>query len=176
MNFPLSVDENLSLVPVSPAYREDIYQNFSSEVIRYLLVEHPPSDISETDAFITQAMEQMKKGTDLVWVIVENNSFCGCCGIHGIRTGTPHYGLWIRQSAQSKGIGSRVTKFMLKWAVANLDIDYIRYPVDENNLISRRLIEKITQTIHRRYKMGENKVLQVIEYRVYPENKAGDLP
>jgi len=168
--FPeLIIDDELRLVPISPRFREDIFREFNQDIITYLLVDAPPSEISDTDKFISQSIGQMKSGSDIVWVILYKENFAGCCGIHNIPSRQPHFGLWLKNSIQGKGIGYRITSAGMNWAVANLPIDYIRYPVDENNIRSIRLIEKLTTTVYRCYKMGDKKVLRVNEYRIYPE-------
>jgi RimJ/RimL family protein N-acetyltransferase len=168
MFVPLKIDDQLSLTPVSAEYREDIFREFNETVIKFLLVEHPPEQIEQTDRFIYNSIEQMRNKTDIVWVILSGSEFCGCCGIHGIMKRKPHFGIWLKEDAQGKGLGYRVANFTMKWAAEQLDIDYIRYPVAEGNEASIRLIEKITSNVYRRYKMGENKVFWVNEYRIYP--------
>ncbi len=164
---PVFVDEHLKLVPVSRIYSREIFENFTQEIIRYLLVEKPPVYISETEAFIDQSVEQMKNGTDIIWVILNDSEFTGCCGIHNIPSRQPHFGLWLKAGAQGKGHGSKIVRFGLNWAVQNLDIDYVRYPVDIHNSASISIIEKVTRTVHASYTMGENKRLEVNEYRIY---------
>ncbi|MCA6075155.1 GNAT family N-acetyltransferase [Fulvivirga sedimenti] len=165
----LSINDHLKLQPISRSFSKEIFTHFSSDIVRYLLVEKPPEAITDTEAFIDLSVSQLKKGTDIVWVILHQQEFIGCCGIHNIPSRKPHFGLWIKKEAQGRGFGSSVTEYCMKWAVKTLDIDYIRYPVDIHNKPSIAVIEKLTPTIHGSYKMGEGKVLEVNEYRLYRE-------
>ena len=165
--YTLSVNNQLQLQPISRRYSDDIFTHFTSDIVRYLLVDKPPEAISETEAFIDRSVAQLKKGTDIVWVILYGQEFIGCCGIHNIPSRKPHFGLWIKKEAQGRGFGSRTTEYCMKWAVKTLDIDYVRYPVDSHNKPSIAVIQKLTPTIHGSYKMGEGKVLEVNEYRLY---------
>ena len=168
MSPELWIDSHIRLVPVSPKYRKDIFIEFTDDIVEFLLVEHVPEKIGETDHFISHAMDQMAANKDIVWVILQDDEFCGCCGIHNIPGRTPHFGIWLKTSKQGMGIGLKVTKKAMYWAVNTLDIDYVKYPVDENNMRSIRIIEKLTSTIYDRYKLGKGKVLKVNEYRIYP--------
>ncbi len=167
------VNEEIKLETMSPKYREDIFTEFNEDIIRYLLVEQTPEKIEETDAFISRAMSQMKDGVDLVWVIIANDEFCGCCGIHNIPSRTPHFGIWIKTNKQGQGIGFQVTKAVMEWAIKTLDVDYVKYPVDQDNIPSVRLIQKLTPTVYDRYLLRKGKELLVNEYRLYPsKNKS----
>ncbi|WP_262696937.1 GNAT family N-acetyltransferase [Ulvibacterium marinum] len=123
--------------------------------------------MEETIAFIEYSMEQVENKTDLVWVILNEGLFAGCCGIHGIPTKQPHFGLWIKSGQQGKGIGKKVVNHMLPWGISNLDIEFIKYPVDKRNQKSIHLISQLNLKLSDNYEMGNQKKLDVDEYRLY---------
>ena len=163
----LRIDDKLELVPISLDYTTDIYESFDNEVIRFLPIDNPPQKVEDTIAFIKRSIEQVNNGTDLVWVILNENRFAGCCGIHTLQLKQPHFGLWIKREQQGKGIGKKVVNYVLKWGISNLDVDFIKYPVDKRNKKSIRIIKELELELSDHYEMGNKKKLQVDEYRLY---------
>ncbi|RDY58820.1 GNAT family N-acetyltransferase [Flagellimonas nanhaiensis] len=161
------IDDHITLVPISLDYVEDMFASFDEEVIQFLPLDNPPARVEETKAFAEHSITQMQQGNDLVWVILHNNSFAGCCGIHSIPTKQPHFGLWIKKEIQGKGIGKKVVSYMLHWGIKNLEVEYIKYPVDQRNIKSIKLIEGLGLTLADHYTMGNVKKLAVDEYRLY---------
>ena len=166
-NMKLKIDDTLSLVPIALEYAHDIFENFKNEIIRYIPLDRPPEKIEETIAFIESSINARKAGTDLVWVILFQKDFSGCCGLHTLQSRQPHFGLWIKKDHQGKGLGKKVVKFMLDWGISNLDVEYIKYPVDVRNKRSLSLIRNLKLIPSGRYEMGDQKKLDVIEYRLY---------
>ncbi len=162
------IDNRILLTPVMPSFAGDIFQSFDEEIIRFLAVEDPPKKIADTEKFIRTSMEQAEKGTDHVWVILADHEFVGCCGLHSIMGRQPHFGIWIKQSAQGMGTGKKVVQFMLPWIVRKFDVDFVKYPVDHRNERSIKLIKGLPMIKSDHYRMGEKKILSVFEYRLYP--------
>ncbi|WP_299535026.1 GNAT family N-acetyltransferase [Ulvibacterium sp.] len=163
----VKIDTKTELVPIHMDYAKDIYEGFDKEVIQFLPIDEPPKKIAETMAFIEYSIEQVENKTDLVWVILNEGVFAGCCGIHGIPTKQPHFGLWIKRQQQGKGIGKKVVSHMLPWGISNLDVEFIKYPVDKRNQKSIHLISKLKLKLSDHYEMGNQKKLDVSEYRLY---------
>ena len=161
------IDNHITLVPISLDYVADMFASFDEAIIQFLPLDNPPAHVSETKAFVEHSITQMQQGNDLVWVILYNNSFAGCCGIHSIPTKQPHFGLWIKKEMQGKGIGKKVVHHVLRWSINNLEVEYIKYPVDQRNAKSIRLIEGLGLTLADHYPMGNTKKLAVDEYRLY---------
>lgn len=161
------IDNYIRLEPISLTYRKAIFSSFDHEVIRYLPLDNAPERIEDTEAFIKHSVEQMQEGVDLVWVILHKNEFAGCCGIHNITSKQPHFGIWLKTEVQGKGIGKKVVHYVLQWGISHLDVDFIKYPVDERNTRSIQLIKELNLKQENQYKMGGNKKLNVIEYRLY---------
>ena len=163
----IKINDKIELVPISLDYSREIFNSFDNDIIRFLPIDEPPEQIEETISFIKQSMDQMDNETDLVWVILVNNRFTGCCGIHNLKSKQPHFGLWIKKEQQGKGIGKKVVAYMLQWGISNLNVDFIKYPVDKRNKKSIRLIKGLGLKLSDHYEMGNKKKLQVDEYRFY---------
>ena len=162
-----NIGEDIRLVPIDLGYTKAIFDGFDEDVIQFLPLDGVSGKIEDTKTFITHAMNQMKLGDDLVWVILYKDGFAGCCGIHNIVSKNPHFGLWIKTEAQGKGIGKKVVHHLLQWGITNLDVEYIKYPVDRRNAKSISLIKELDLEQADRYEMGNLKKLDVLEYRLY---------
>ncbi len=163
----LKVDKYIELKPITMGYADDIFENFDTAVIKYLPLNEPPSKVEDTKAFVTHSIQQMEEGNDLVWVIKHREEFVGCCGIHDIKSRQPHFGLWIKSTSQGKGIGKKVVQNVLRWGISNLNVTYIKYPVDIRNSKSISLIKELGLKQGDRYEMGNLRKLDVIEYRLH---------
>lgn len=161
------ISEDITLTPIRLDYVQNIFEGFDKEVIQYLPLDEPPAQVDDTKAFVEHSIAQMATGNDLVWVILYQSSFAGCCGIHSIPTKQPHFGLWLKTSAQGKGIGKHVVRYVLTWGIQNLEVEYIKYPVDQRNAKSIKLIEDLGLKLSDHYPMGNAKKLEVDEYRLY---------
>ncbi len=162
-----TIDNAIRLVPIEEDHAPAIFKAFDRDVIKHLPIDAPPGKIEETVAFVKYSREQMKRGVDLVWVILFENQFAGCRGIHDIPSKQPHFGLWIKTELQGKGIGKKVVHYVLDWGISNLDVEYIKYPVDRKNVRSIKLLHGLGLTLSDNYEMGNTKKLDVIEYRLY---------
>ena len=163
----LLIDNNIELIPISLDYSTEIHESFNDEIIEFLPIEKLSNNIQDTIEFIKLSIEQKNRGTDLVWTILNESKFAGCCGIHTIQSKKPHFGIWIKSEQQGKGIGKKVVHYMLNWAISNLDVEYIKYPVDKRNFRSIKLIEKLNLKLYEHYKIGKKKILETDEYRIY---------
>lgn len=163
----LRIDDKINLIPISLDYAAEIYESFTDEIIEFLPIEELSKNIDDTIEFIERSIEQRYSGTDLVWVILNENQFAGCCGIHTIQSKKPHFGIWIKTDQQKQGIGRKVVFHVLHWGISNLDVEYISYPVDVRNIRSIKLIERLDLKLSDHYKAGDRKILEVDEYRMY---------
>ncbi|WP_222984031.1 GNAT family N-acetyltransferase [Flagellimonas meishanensis] len=169
------IDGQIKLVSICLNYAQEVFDTFDKDIIEFLPLDEPPQNIDETISFINSSMEQGRKGTDYVWTILHNEEFAGCCGIHSIQTKQPHFGLWIRKEMQGKGLGKKVVHHMLAWGIENLDVEYIKYPVDNRNKRSTQLIRDLGLSIHDTYEIGTGKKLQVDEYRYYKSKSSSSM-
>jgi RimJ/RimL family protein N-acetyltransferase len=144
--------ERLYLEPVSATYREDMFREFSPEVTTYMYPA-PAKNISETDAFIALAQDQLQKGTDINLAILdkETKEYLGGGGIHNIHTPTPEFGIWIKKSAHGNMYGREAVHALKIWADSNLDAEYYTYPVDKRNIGSKKVAESLGGVIVKEY-------------------------
>lgn len=173
LDLNLEIDAHINLVPISLNYLNDIHQSFDEKIIEFLPLEQVSGDIKDTKQFIELSIQQKNNQTDLVWVILNNKLFAGCCGILTIQSKTPHFGIWIKSEQQGKGIGKKVVHHMLDWGITHLDVNYIKYPVDKRNHRSTQLIKDLNLKLYDHYLSGDQKVLQTNEYRMYKDHKKG---
>ncbi len=78
-------------------------------------------------------------------------------------------GLWLKKDAQSNGYGTEIITGLIEFLENNFTFKYILYPVDEENIASRRIPEKLGFTPFKRYQKNKNSTtdLHIIEYRKY---------
>ena len=106
----------------------------------------PAEKIEETLTFIASSLTGMRKGWDLVLVIIkkDNDEFLGCCGFHGKgKPRTPEIGIWVKEEAHGNKYGREAIHALTSWAVRNIDFDYVIYPVDKANVASRKIPESL---------------------------------
>jgi [ribosomal protein S5]-alanine N-acetyltransferase len=161
--------KRLLLEPISHKYKQEIFREFTPEITTYLYAA-PPREIGDTEFFINQSLLEMQRGENLIVVILKKDSqeFLGCSGIHNINSPYPQTGIWLKKSAFGQGYGTETIKSLKAWADANLDYEYLRYPVDQENKPSRRVAEKLGGQIFGKYQHTNlsGKALNIVEYRI----------
>jgi len=170
MNLPEKIEtDRLVLVPISEKYKQEMFDNLTSEITRYMLVA-TPKDISETESFVSMAIQKNREGTDFfVTFLSKDGEFIGNGGLHKIDTKNPEFGVWIKKSAHGKGLGREAMMAIKDWADDNLDYEYLVYPVDERNVTSRKIPEAMGGVIagKRNHENGNGEELKTVEYRIY---------
>jgi RimJ/RimL family protein N-acetyltransferase len=167
------VTERLILRPTSIIDLDPIFVGFNERVTKYMFP--PPAKSSvETAEFIANSMEGLINNTNLQLTAVskENpNEFVGCLGLHHPETRTPELGIWIIESLHGKGLGFEAIEAVCGWAAQEIECDYLKYPVDRENIPSRRIPEKLGGEIEDEYDMitPDGRTLNIVEYRLYPE-------
>jgi len=96
----------LRLKPLSMAYKEEIFSEFTEEVTTYMCPQ-PHQHISETEAFIERAILDLEKGSELMLVILNKDSqeFLGCVGLHGMLGKPPEFGIWLKKQLTVVSMG-----------------------------------------------------------------------
>ena len=166
--------KNLCLKGVGFDYKNDIFREFSPEIATYMSPK-PADKIEETEEFIKTAIKENKEGISFQVVILNKKSkdFLGCGGVRNIDQKTPRLGIWIKKGAHGRGYGKEAVIALKEWAEENLDYEYLIYPVDKNNIPSRKIPEFLGAKVAREYDktgMSGNK-LHLLEYRIYPKKK-----
>lgn len=133
------------LCSVDERFAEVMFDGFSCEVTRYMFPK-PAERVEETLAFITTSMEGMSEGRDLVLAILRRDSeeFLGCCGFHmGKTVLTPELGIWLKRSAHGHRYGREAIHLLVAWAIEHVEFDSLVYPVDRQNIPSRKIPESL---------------------------------
>lgn len=164
--------QRLKLVPISMRWKMDCFQEFSPEITLYMQPA-PASDISQTEKFIQESLEGLKKGTNLQLVILtkDTEEFLGCAGLHEPHTKHPELGIWLKKSAHGQKYGREAMTALKEWADEHLEYEYISYPVDKDNVSSRKIPEALGGEIVDAYdkKSESGKILHTVVYRIYPK-------
>jgi len=134
--------ERLLLIPISLAYRDNIYKEFTLEVARYL-VPQPTGNIENTIYFINDSREKNLKNEALQLIAIDKISkeFLGCVGLHDLNTKIPELGLWFKKSVWGKGYGKESMAALKNWADKNINYEYISYPIFKENIASQKIAE-----------------------------------
>lgn len=140
-NFILETNR-LKLVAVSEKYAEDIFKGLNKDVTTYMYPKQA-DDISETLDYIKSQIKLNQEGKNIGIVILDKISgeFYGGGGLHYINKPLGELGIWIKKSAHGHGYGKEAMVELSKWAVTNTSILGMIYPVDFENIASRRIPE-----------------------------------
>lgn len=106
--------------------------------------------IEETRDWITKGAEALAKGTDLVWTLEHEGQPCGCVGLHDITWGVRAVrydravmGYWIARPFWGKGLMTEAATAATRWAFETLGLHKVTISCFDNNIGSRRVIEKV---------------------------------
>ncbi|MEG0929079.1 GNAT family N-acetyltransferase [Chryseobacterium sp.] len=161
--------ERLTLQPVEDSYIDDILEHFTSDVTRYMPF-NPQGSRNDIVSFVEESKRTLLQNTDLVMVALDSNGdFTGCCGIHNITEESIELGLWLKKNSQGNGLGTEIIIALIEFLENNFTFKYILYPVDEENIASKKIPEKLGFILFKRYTKYKNPVtnLTILEYRKY---------
>ncbi|MFV2055035.1 MAG: GNAT family N-acetyltransferase [Thiohalomonadales bacterium] len=164
------VGERISLSPISLDYIDDIFREFTNEITRYMFPS-PPTEISQVISFIELSRQGMRKKHDLVFVIreISTGEFLGVCGMHGKTTPkTPELGIWLKKSAHFQHYGREAIYYLVEWVREKIIFTYLLYPVDRDNIPSRKIAEYLDgKIIHRGIKKSmSGSLLNEVVYKI----------
>ena len=161
----------LALVPITYDYAEPIFEHFNEEVTRYMYPK-PAENINDTNAFIEESLAGMNDGSNLQLVITrkESGEFIGCAGLHHLDTDTPELGIWIKVNAQGNRFGQEAIHGLVEWARYYCKFEYLKYPVERENIASRMIPESLNATTEAEYgkTTQSGRMQDLVEYRIYP--------
>jgi [ribosomal protein S5]-alanine N-acetyltransferase len=167
----LTIDSNrLRLVSISNDFEQDIFKEFTSEITRYMYP-LPAINIEETRNFIIKSRASMQSCEELTLAILHTATaeFLGCCSLHGKgKVRTPELGVWIKKSAHGNHFGREAIQTLVNWSWDNIDLDYITYPVDRQNVSSSKIPESLGGKIveESQDKTPTGKILDKVIYRI----------
>lgn len=169
--------ERLLLVPITMQYAEEIFNEFTPEITTYMFPKAAET-IAETESFIQSSIERMNAWTNYQAVILDKNTkeFLGCVGLHIKNPVTPELGIRIKKSAFGKKIGREAVAGLTNRARENLDFEYLFYPVDKDNVGSRKIAESLGGVVQKnpngeeivkiKDTMYPNRKMNSVEYRI----------
>ncbi|MGE8553885.1 MAG: GNAT family N-acetyltransferase [Chryseobacterium jejuense] len=161
--------KRLILQPVEDSYINEILEHFTNDITRFMPF-NPEGSREDIINFINESKRTLFQNTDLVMVALDlHGNFMGCCGIHNITEESIELGLWLKKSAQGKGLGTEIITALIEFIENNFTFKYILYPVDEENIASKKIPEKLGFIPSIKYKKYKNSTtdLNIIEYRKY---------
>ena len=107
-------------------------------------------NIEETREWLKGAAEMVAKGTDMVWTIEHEGAAVGCVGLHGIKWGVravrfdrAELGYWIARPFWRKGLMTEAALAATRWAFESLGLHKVNVMCFEDNIASKRVIEKV---------------------------------
>ena len=162
-------DGDLRLRPIRINDKDDIFREFTTEITRYM-TPMPSENIDGVINFINGAIKRIMEGSNIQLVLenAQTNEFYGCFGLHHVDRTTPEFGLWLKKGAHGHGYGRKSIHMLYDFATRNFDFDFIYYPVDRDNIASRRIPESLGGTIFKEYSklnMAGN-TLNIVEYHI----------
>lgn len=170
--------ERLLLVPTTEKYAQDIFENLDKETTKYMFPKEPEK-IEETLTWIRKVLEKRKNWEEIVMTILdkETGEFFGNVWLHDIKTKTPELGIRIKKAAYGKKIGREAIGLLIDRANKNLDFEYMIYPVDKDNIASRKIAESFgwfiekdewwQEIITKKETLDPNRILNSLVYRIY---------
>jgi [ribosomal protein S5]-alanine N-acetyltransferase len=162
--------ERLLLVPINKKYSKSIFKEFNKEVTKYMYPS-PLKTIKAAEEWINSSTNKMKKGEELVTVILKrsNKEFLGVAAIHQINTQILELGVWLKLKAHGKGYGQESMKKIKEWTDRHIDYNYIKYPVDMRNKSSKKIPASMGGKVKKesKEKNMSGKMLYLKEYRIY---------
>lgn len=165
--------DRLKLVALSEKYAENIFKEFTPEITKFMFPKSPEK-IEETLEYIKSETPKIKAGEELPVVIFKKDTgeFLGAGGAHYLTTKVPHLGIWIKKSAHGNKYGMEAVKGLKEWIDKNISYDYIAYPVDKDNISSRKIAESLGGVIEAEYpkENASGTILNIVEYRIYKNN------
>jgi [ribosomal protein S5]-alanine N-acetyltransferase len=167
------VTDRLILRPTSVIDLDSIFVEFNERITTYMFP--PPAKSSvETAEFIANSMVGLSNNTNLQLTAVSKarpDEFIGCLGLHHPESPTPELDIWIAEKSHGKGLGLEAIEGLCGWAAREIECDYLKYPVDQENIPSRRIPETLGGEIEDEYDMitPDGRTLNIVEYRIYPE-------
>ena len=138
--------ERIMLRAVSDKYVDIMFREFDSEITKYMFPS-PNEDIGQAQTFIDKSRKEMAAGHTLTFSFIDKDTgeFLGNGGLHtnSSPASTPELGLWIKKSAHGNKYGREAIHTLCNWARANLEFDYLIYPVARDNIASRKIPESL---------------------------------
>jgi len=106
-----------------------------------------PQPYGEADArtYVAMTRRGWKDGTHAAFAITDAASaeVLGSVGAHWLdpEQGVAEVGYWVRREARGRGVATRATRLVARWAVTNCGTKRLQLRADELNVASQRVAE-----------------------------------
>ena len=169
--------ERLLLVPISIQYAQEIFKEFTPEITTYMFPKSP-KHITETEKSIQESIDKNTNWKNYQIAILDKitQEFLGCWGLHFKNPEAPELGIRIKKWAFGKKIGREAVAGLADRAQNNLEFKYLYYPVDKDNIPSRKIAESLWWIIERdadgeervqtKDTLDPNRKLNGVEYKI----------
>jgi len=136
--------ERLLLVPIALEYSKDIFKEFDEEITKYMFP-IPAEEIAETMEFINHSIEKNLAWKNIQLVILDKDTkeFLGCVWLHAVETDVPEIWIRVKKSSHGKKHWFEAVKWLKERADENIIFDYIIYPVDQRNISSCKIPQRL---------------------------------
>ena len=143
MNFDLQT-ERLRLRPCRSTDEKSVHALWTNEKIRHFLFDERIISLAETNSFIETSLSNFEHHDYGLWLVYERKSE-SLVGFAGLLDPGPCptliYG--IHPDFEGRGYATEAAACVLRYAVENLGLSEIKADVDEPNLASIRVLEKL---------------------------------
>lgn len=163
--------DRLELVPVSEKYVNEMYEELTDEIAKHLSF-YPPKNLDEELEFIKTSRKDMEDKDSVVLSVLDKKTgeYLGNTSVKGIKKKTPEMGIWMKKGAHGKKLGREAALGLRDWAFKNLELDYILYSLDVENIASKKIAEalggKLVKTEDREFPSG--KIQPSLFYHIFP--------
>lgn len=148
---PLAIEtQRLKLRPLAEGDADALWPYVSDPELPRMMSWSAHRDPSETRAFIAFASDALVKGTDIVWAIEHDGRLAGTIGLHGIayqmrawRVDRAELGYWLAPALHRQGLMTEAATAVTRWGFETLGLHKITVSCLDQNLGSRRVIEKV---------------------------------
>lgn len=173
--FAPSFTHQTSLVRMRPIHPEDsnnLTQHLQGKTAQYLSFD-PNGNQRIIDYYIDQSIVEQAMGNALVLQIEDSatGEFLGSCALNDINDESVELGIWLKETAQGKGLGKHIVQEMLYIIEKHIPTTYVLYNVEKDNehsiAIPNALGFKATSYFMLAPTPLKNAVRHMVEYRKY---------
>ena len=176
MNFPLIIDDELQLQPVSSEHIEPLFllvdQN-RDYLARWL--PFPPLIKSADDiaAFISKSIDGWSNKELIACLIIYRQKPVGIISFNKIQEALKkaEIGYWLSEPLQGRGIVTRACKRMIQFGFDELKLSKIEIRAASNNQPSRAVCERLGGTLEGIITQSENLHGEIIDHALYALHK-----
>ena len=122
---------------------EELFACITPAITRFMSWE-PPQNFDDFKARrASQSEEDDPNDFSFVIRLLLTGECLGAAALQRATSSTAEVGLWLKERSHGLGYGKEVIASVVRWGANHLDIDRFIYPVAEQNIASRRLVESL---------------------------------